>query len=712
MEELVSSEDPEVRLFVLEVLGESTDPEALRILVETLVDEGYVADELTGIEKLQALDLGLLIWVLLNYEEPVIRVAAADALGGLGDLGALDALSQALASDLVPEVRAAAAGALAELGDALASVPLAQALESDGDGMVRAAAAQALGEIKAPGTVEVLIKALGADPDERVRAAAAWGLGQIREEAALAPLLEAEKHDDLRAVREAARDALSAWPAFSLIAALQTSSLPETRAAAAEILGRFGHASAIPALSGALADREKAVRGAALEALRRLGTMLPLENGGALLFRGQTQMAFIPGATAGAASEGPVRAAFHVEGSARTPLLRTATGDHYEDGGWIPERSIGQPHRSLGQVFDYSRALAQPGQGPRTLVSVLLSMPDSMTLIGGTVPTSSQLSFMSIPGVFWPASAVYTIRTSTARDYNWTSWIHDYSAEELEASRTVPSELHTSLPDDLPQRVRDLAVEITAGHFGPLPQGRGNRGILEGELPLCAGRRYPGGATGGARSRRLVPVRERDRHQRQLQQRVRAAGAVRRYSGPGGVGLGDCADSRQPGSLLRPSPPVGGGALRRPRMDCLRPYARRRSITRHRAAWLVRPRGQGGRDQGAARSARERGRSGKRGRTRAAGRFPGIPLRETSAAIGRGLDRHCAAAGRGPRLVLRRSAPVPERRAGEIRRTGVRRYGRLLYQPGIVDGASLDLRSGVARTRILRIGQVDGSAFK
>ena len=96
LEELITTEDPEVRLFVLEVLGESTDPEALRKLVEVLVDEGYVADELTGIEKLQALDLGLLIWVLLNYEESVIRAAAADTLGKLGDLGALDALSQAL----------------------------------------------------------------------------------------------------------------------------------------------------------------------------------------------------------------------------------------------------------------------------------------------------------------------------------------------------------------------------------------------------------------------------------------------------------------------------------------------------------------------------------------------------------------------------------------------------------------------------------------
>ena len=84
LEELATTEDPEVRVFVLEVLGESTDPEALRKLVEVLVEEGYVADELTGIEALQALDLGLLIWVLLNYEQPVIRAAAADALGKLG----------------------------------------------------------------------------------------------------------------------------------------------------------------------------------------------------------------------------------------------------------------------------------------------------------------------------------------------------------------------------------------------------------------------------------------------------------------------------------------------------------------------------------------------------------------------------------------------------------------------------------------------------
>ena len=497
LEELMTSEDPEVQLFVLEVLGESTDPEALRILVETLVDEGYVVDELTGIEKIQALDLGLLIWVLLNYEEPVIRVAAADALGKLGDLEALDALSQALASDLVPKVRAAAAAALAELGDALASEPLVQSLESDGDGMVRAAAAQALGELKAPGTAEILIKALGADPDERVRAATARALGQIRDEAALSPLLQAEKHDEMRAVREAARDALTAWPAFSLIATLQTSSLPETRAVAAEILGRLGHAPAIPALSGALGDQEEAVRSAALEALRLLGTMHPLENGGALLFRGQTALAFIPGATTAVAPEGPVIAAFNVDGAAGIKLLRTATGDHYEDGGWIAEGSIGQPHRSIGQAFDHSRALAQPDQGPRTLVSILLSMPASMTLLGGTVPTSSQLSFMSIPGVFWPASAVYTIRTSTARDYSWTSLIYDYSEAELEAIRTVPSELHTSLPDDLPQRVRDLAAEITAGHSTPYRQAAAIEQYLKENYTYAQPDADPGGPPEG-----------------------------------------------------------------------------------------------------------------------------------------------------------------------------------------------------------------------
>ena len=467
LEDLVANEDPEVRLFVLEVLGESTDPEALRKLVEVLVDEGYVADELIGIEKLQALDVGLLIWVLLNYEQPVIRAAAADALGKLGDIEALDALSQALASDLVPEVRTVAADALAELGDPAAFAPLVRALASDGDGMVRAAAAQALGELKAPGTAEVLIKALGADPDERVRAAAAWGLGQVRDEAALAPLLEAEKHDDLRAVREAARDALSEWPTFSLVAALQGSPHPEARAAAAEIIGRLGYVSAIPALSGALGDQEEAIRSAALEALRRLGTLLPLENGGALLIRGQSELAFIPGATADAAPEGPVRAAFNVAGAARTTLLRTATGDHYVEGRWISGETAGAPHR--GREVDHTPALARPGEVASSSEELRVSVSDSVSsgrLLAGTVPTSSYLRTVSLPGAFWPESGVFNTSVST-RQYSWTSWIHDYAAEELEASRTVPSEQHTSLPDDLPQRVRDLAVEITARHSGP-----------------------------------------------------------------------------------------------------------------------------------------------------------------------------------------------------------------------------------------------------
>ena len=463
LEDLIASEDPQVRTFVSQVLGESADPEPLLVLIGAMVNEGEVGDRLEGVTALETLDLDLLIWVLLNYQDPAIRVAVADALGDLGDLRALEALSQALATDLFPGVRGAAAAALAALGDASASGPLARALESDGNGIVRAAAAEALGVLKPPETTAVLIKALVADPDERVRVSVARALGRIRDDAALAPLLETEKHADLSAVREAARYALSEWPVFALVAALQASSLPEARAAAAEILGRLGYSSSIPALSRALGDWEEAVRSAALEALHRLGTMLPLENGGALLIRGETQMAFIPGATTVAAPQGPVSPAFEVSGAAGIKLLRTATGDHYVGGRWIPEESIGAPHR--GQEIDHTPALVQPRQST-DISGVVLSMPDSVTLLGGTVPTSAHLRTISLIGVFWPASAVYTTSASTP-DYTWTSWLTKYSVGELESSLNAPSDLHTSLPDDLPQRVRDLAVEITAQHSGP-----------------------------------------------------------------------------------------------------------------------------------------------------------------------------------------------------------------------------------------------------
>ena len=463
LEDLIASEDPQVRTFVSQVLGESADPEPLLVLIGAMVNEGEVGDRLEGVTALETLDLDLLIWILLNYQDPAIRVAVADALGDLGDLRALEALSQALATDLFPGVRGAAAAALAALGDASASGPLSRAVESDGNGIVRAAAAEALGVLKPPETTAVLIKALVADPDERVRVSVARALGRIRDDAALAPLLETEKHADLSAVREAARYALSEWPVFALVAALQASSLPEARAAAAEILGRLGYSSSIPALSRALGDWEEAVRSAALEALHRLGTMLPLENGGALLIRGETQMAFIPGATTVAAPQGPVSPAFEVSGAAGIKLLRTATGDHYVGGRWIPEESIGAPHR--GQEIDHTPALVQPRQSTDRS-DVVLSMPDSVSLLGGTVPTSAHLRTISLTGVFWPASAVYTTSASP-RDYTWTSWLTNYSAGELESSLTAPSDLHTSLTGDLPQRVRDLAVEITAQHSGP-----------------------------------------------------------------------------------------------------------------------------------------------------------------------------------------------------------------------------------------------------
>lgn len=83
---------------------------------------------------------------VLRHKHLNTRVAAAHALGALGDAQALHPLGRAALKDSVRDVRAAAAKALGALGDVQALPLLGKALQ-DPDWSVRAAAASALGTL-------------------------------------------------------------------------------------------------------------------------------------------------------------------------------------------------------------------------------------------------------------------------------------------------------------------------------------------------------------------------------------------------------------------------------------------------------------------------------------------------------------------------------------------------------------------------------------
>jgi len=140
----------------------------------------------------------------LGDSDWVVRRAAAEALGKLGDPQAVPALIQAL-GDSDSDVRAVAAEALGAIGDPQAVPALIQAL-GDSGWDVRRAAAEALGKLGDPQAVPALIQALG-DRSENVRFAAAWALGAIGDPQAIPALIKA-LGDDWDDVRRAARQAI------------------------------------------------------------------------------------------------------------------------------------------------------------------------------------------------------------------------------------------------------------------------------------------------------------------------------------------------------------------------------------------------------------------------------------------------------------------------------------------------------------------------
>ena len=168
----------------------------------------------------------------------VVRAKAAEALGRLGDLRAVELLIVAL-PDMDVGVRTKVAEALGRLGDPRAVEPLIVALRGPGDKEVRAKAAEALGRLGDPRAVEPLIVALRGPGDKEVRAKAAEALGRLGDPRAVEPL----------------------------IVALRDPADKEVRAKAAEALGRLGDLRAVEPLTEAMADQEISVWMAATIAL-------------------------------------------------------------------------------------------------------------------------------------------------------------------------------------------------------------------------------------------------------------------------------------------------------------------------------------------------------------------------------------------------------------------------------------------------------------
>lgn len=203
-----------------------------------------------------------------------VRANAAEALGKIQSRDAVIPLIERL-DDSDSEVRWKAAEALGRIGDDEALEPLIYTL-NDTDGDVRKQAARALGELDDPIAVDALIEALS-DRDWPVRKNAATSLGRIGDERALKPLLKTldDKDIDVRRHAIGALVKMKSKAVKPLLKKLYDTDW-QTRAIAAESLGRIGNKKAVEPLIKALSDRRfrdenRYVRGKAAEALGRIG---------------------------------------------------------------------------------------------------------------------------------------------------------------------------------------------------------------------------------------------------------------------------------------------------------------------------------------------------------------------------------------------------------------------------------------------------------
>jgi len=190
---LLNHSDPDIQYHAVEALGEIGDAGAVEPLITLLKHEevsGVRWKTAESLVKIGAPSVEPLIGVL-QHPDSDVRWKAAIALGEIRDPRAIGPLIRQL-SDTDRFVKSRVAHALGMIG-APAVHPLIQTLH-DGDGNQRWGAAIALGGIKDPAAVDPLILTL-ADKYENVRAEAAAALVAVGEPA-IAPLIRFLKYSE------------------------------------------------------------------------------------------------------------------------------------------------------------------------------------------------------------------------------------------------------------------------------------------------------------------------------------------------------------------------------------------------------------------------------------------------------------------------------------------------------------------------------------
>jgi HEAT repeat protein len=247
----------------------------------------------------------------LSYKDPIVRIAAADALAPLRDPLAVEPLVALLKDDNAGVRRAAVAALSArggfrvvdplvgELSDpdydvrSAASTAVYRRLMTDPDQDARRATAVALGKIRDSGGVEPLIRAIN-DADEGVSLAAIRALQAIGDVRAVLPLVVAQAREQARqrsagrsslAIERAASGALDALCGPTAIETLEPGLSHDdydVREIAVKRLSRIGVPAIAQPLEIALGDKEALIRRTAARGLADIGWKPTSNESGAL----------------------------------------------------------------------------------------------------------------------------------------------------------------------------------------------------------------------------------------------------------------------------------------------------------------------------------------------------------------------------------------------------------------------------------------------
>ena len=237
-----------------------------------------------------------------------------------------------------------------------------------------------------------------------------------------------------------------------------------------------------------LSDNRPGARESAAQVLQALGAAVtPLENGGSLLNWGG-RSSWVGGATTQQARQLPASPVFNVKGDAGTGYLRTGTGDTYSNGAWTQLDPLELPYEedanlpvlvssnlNAASQRPESALLAWPKHGydagsGRDFITVS-AHPQVGSIPAQGLPISLHPEQISTDGSYRPFSVTFAAN-GDLEEYEWVAQVPEISQEQLARAQTVADPTYTQLPDDLPQYIYSLAVDITREHASPYQKAK------------------------------------------------------------------------------------------------------------------------------------------------------------------------------------------------------------------------------------------------